>query len=91
MSTKSENIVYFSDGHTEPITSFEISKDGHDIWFTVESGRWFIHKEEIVDGPECKFYEVKINRECVDEFGLTCDIQYIVTDEIDKIKICAVE
>ena len=99
MSTKGENVAYFADGHTEAITDFEFSKDGHhDIWFTTESGRWFLYKEELVCRdterkiyyPECKFYEIHIDRECVDEFGLTCDIQYLITYEIASIRICAV-
>lgn len=38
MSMKSDSIAYFADGHTEAIVDFEISKNGHKIWFTVESG-----------------------------------------------------
>ena len=119
MSVKSENLgkgtAYFSDGHTEAITDFEISKDGHDVWFTVESGRWFIYREELVyherpsaeqelldkmhilmSGsyyPEYKFYKIQRNIECGDLFELECNIitQYLVTNEIKKIRICVVD
>lgn len=96
MSMKSDDsgkgTAYFSDGHTEGIIDFEISKDGRDIWFTVESGKWFVYKEELVCCdteskryyPECKFYTVLINRNR-DAFGATCDVQYLVTDDIERI------
>lgn len=97
MSTKSDSIgkslAVFSDGRVEKIVSFEFSKDSHDIWFTVESGRWFIHKEELVcnDGrysPEYKFYEVKFDRSRNDEFGVLVDnAQFIETGEIEKIRL----
>lgn len=105
MNTKSKNLAYFSDGHTEVITEFEISKDGRDVWFTVESGRWFVYKEELVYKersllggnamsksyyPECKFYKIVINRDR-DEFGVMCEIQYLVTDEIERIKVCVTD
>lgn len=99
MSTKSENLAYFADGHTESITRFEISKDFKDIWFTVESGRWFVYKTELMFNdhiinpyPEHKFYEVQFDRIQDDEFGVVKDVvHYNDTDEIKKIKICAVE
>lgn len=48
MSMKSENngVAYFTDGHTEEIVDFEISKDYKDVWFTVESGHNYVYKEE---------------------------------------------
>ena len=101
MNMESKGLAYFTDGHTEAITEFDISKDGHEVWFTVESGRWFVYKEELVyrerpfligNGtsksyyPEYKFYKVQINRDR-DEFGAKCDVEYLVTDEIEKIKL----
>lgn len=90
---KSENIVYFTDGHTEVITKFEISKDWHNIWFTTESGRWFVYEEILVETdryccPDCRFYEIHVNRDGDDEFGPVCITQYLITNEIDKIRIC---
>ena len=98
MSMKSESIgdslAYFSDGHIEAITDFEISKNGHKIWFTVANGRWFIHQEELVcnDGhcsPEYKFYEVKAGkyRDDGSEFGEAYSVKFIETDEIEKIRL----
>lgn len=97
MNTKSKNLAYFSDGHTEAITEFEISKDGNSVWFTVESGRWFGYREGLIRYDvdlqrcqhECKFYAPVIHREH-DEFGTKCEVEYVVTDEIEKIKICTV-
>lgn len=97
--------AYFSDGHTEVITDFEISKDYKDVWFTVESGRWFVYKEELVYRerpllvgnvtsmsyyPEYKFFKAWVNRDR-DEFGATCDVEYLVTDEIERIRVCVAE
>ena len=99
MSEKRDNVAYFSDGHTELITEFEISKDGNEVWFTVESGRWFLYREELVyydEGskkyfhPECKFYTALIDRSR-DEFGMKCNVRHLVTDEIDRIRICSSE
>lgn len=97
MSMKSKNLAYFSDGHTEVITDFQISEDGHKIWFTVESGKWFVHKEELVCNsnrylPDYKFYEVLYVKERDDrsEFGQSYKVKFIRTDEIEKIKICTV-
>lgn len=98
MSTKSDSsgksLAVFSDGHVEKIMSFEFSKDDHDIWFTVESGRWFIHKEELVcnDGrysPEYKFYEVKFDRHRDDESedGEVHSVRFVETGEIEKIRL----
>ena len=96
MSTKSENagIAYFSDGHTEPIVDFEITKDGHKIWFTLESGRWLVHQEELVCdngccSPEYKFYEVDCSkyRDDGSEFGEAYSVKFVETDEIEKIRI----
>lgn len=96
MSTKSdgvgESLAYFSDGHIEKIVDFEISKDGHDVWFTVESGRWFVYKEELVRSSNGYFYptyafcKIWINRDR-DGFGTTCDVEHLVTDEIYKIRL----
>lgn len=98
MSMKSENmgVAYFTDGHIEAITDFEISKDYKDIWFTVESGRWFVYREERAyteSGawyPVYKFYKHSYIRH-YDEFGVKWHVEYLVTDEIEKIKICTVE
>lgn len=93
---KSENLAYFSDGHAELITEFEISKDGHEVWFTVESGRWFVYKEELVRSSNGYFYptyafcKVWINRDR-DEFGATCNVEHLVTDEIERIRVCVAE
>ena len=102
---KSENLAYFSDGHVEKIVEFEISKDGHEVWFTVESGRWFVYKEELVYRerpllggggtsksyyPEYKFFKVWINRDR-DEYGATCNVEHLVTDEIERIRVCVAE
>ena len=105
MSMNGESLAYFSDGHIEVITEFEISADGHEIWFTLENGRWFVYREELVGKPraildleerthtlsysyypEHKFFKVLINRDR-DEFGARCDVQYLVTDEIDRIML----
>lgn len=100
MSMKSDDlgkgIAYFTDGHTEAITESEISKDGHEVWFTVESGGWFVYKEISAlssNGyfyPVYRFYKVWINRDH-DEFGATCNVEHLVTDEIERIKICVAE
>lgn len=82
MSMKSENLAYFSDGHTEVITKFEISKDCHEVWFIVESGRWFVFREE--------FFKMVVNRDR-DDFGAMCDVEYLVTDEIERIRVCVAE
>ena len=94
MSMKSESIAYFADGHTEAIVDFEISKNGHKIWFTVESGRWFVHQEELVCDeklyrPEYKFYEVEYSKEQDDgsEFGYAYKVKFLETDEINRIKL----
>ena len=92
MSTKSKNLAYFTDGHVEDITKFEITSDCHDIWFTTESGRWFVYKEEMTHCPVHKFYVVKFDRSHNDDFGVIVDdVQYDLTDEIEKIRICVVE
>ena len=95
MDTKSKGLAYFGDGHTEEITKFEISKDSHNIWFVTETDRRFIFKEELVypgrQGrcePEYKFYEEKFYRDYSCEIGPICDIRYLVTDEIERIRIC---
>lgn len=98
MSMKNNSIgksfAFFSDGHVENIVSFEFSKDGHDIWFTVESGRWFIHKEELVClgncyYPEYKFYEVKFDRHRDDESedGEVRSVRFVKTGKIEKIRL----
>ena len=93
MSMNSKGLAYFTDGHTEAITDFEISKDGHNVWFTTESGRWFLYEEELARSdkgwyyPDYKFYKVQIDRD-YDEFGSKCDVQYLVTDEIEKFEVC---
>lgn len=90
MSTKNDNRAYFTDGHTEVITQFEISKDWHSIWFTTESGRSFVYQEVLVhtESNSCyqdyKFYEVKFDRD-YDEY------RYLVTDDIEKIVVCTMD
>lgn len=97
MSMTSENLnrgtAYFTDGHTEAITEFEISKDYKDVWFTVESGQNYVYKEEREYDenrtwyPVYKFYKHQFVRHC-DTFGSKCDVQYLVTDEIEKFEVC---
>ena len=94
MKNESKGIAYFYDGHTEAIVDFEISKNGHKIWFTLESGRWLIHQEELVcDNGRCsseyKFYEVDCSkyRDDGSEFGEAYSIKFVETDEIEKIRI----
>lgn len=100
MSMKNESTgmgtAYFSDGHTEVITEFEISKDYKDVWFTVESGQNYVYREEReYDGhgiwhPTYKFYKHQFVRHC-DTFGPKWDVEYLVTNEIERIKVCVVE
>lgn len=115
MSMTSENLnrgtAYFTDGHTEAIIEFEISKDCRDVWFTVESGQNYVYREEFepverttaeqdlldkmhilsfTHRPVPKFYKYQFVRHC-DTFGAKWDVEYLVTDEIEKIKICVVE
>ena len=96
MSMKNENIAYFSDGHAEVITEFEISKDFKDVWFTVESGQNYVYKEGrgyTESGtwyPTYKFYKHQFVRH-YDEFGAKWDVEYLVTDEIEKIRLFIIE
>ena len=96
MSMKSEgfdrSLAYFSDGHVEEITKFEISKDFHNVWFTTESGRCFVYEEILVEAdgyccPDFRFCELHINRDGDDEFGPVCITEYLVTDSIEKIRL----
>lgn len=96
MSMKSESTgmgtAYFSDGHTEVITDFEISKDYKDVWFTTESGRCFVYEEILVEAdgyccPDFRFCELHINRDGDDEFGPVRITEYLVTDSIEKIRL----
>lgn len=93
---KNDNIAYFSDGHAEVITEFEISKDFKDVWFTVESGRNYVYKEELICNesgtccPSYKFYKHQFVRH-YDEFGAKWDVEYFVTDEIEKIRLFIIE
>ena len=94
MSMTSESIAYFADGHIEAIVDFEISKNGYKIWFTVESGRWFVHQEELVCDerlcrPEYKFYEVECSkyRDDGSEFGEAYTVKFLETAEIERIKL----
>lgn len=86
MSTKSENLVYFKDGHVEKIVRFEIL-NGSSIWFITERGRSFLHQGAY---PTYKFYEghICINHEygfvdCKSEYS----VEYFITNEIEKIKL----
>lgn len=100
MSTKNESAgkgtAYFSDGHTEVITEFEISKDYKDVWFTVESGQNYVYREEREYDehgtwyPVYKFYKHQFVRHC-DTFGAKWDVEYLVTDEIERIKVFVIE
>ena len=86
MSTKSNNVAYFADGHTEVITDYDISDDWHTVWFTLESGKQFVYRE---DFGVAKFYQHQYER---DEVGLIYGShRFSVTNDIDKIRICVIE
>ena len=91
MSTKSDNVAYFADGHTEVITEFDISKDYKDVWFTLESGQSYVYREEREYTESGAWYRTyKFYKHQFVRYGNKFEMEYLVTNDIERIKICVV-